>query len=121
MKVNAKVVSVFVVLVFLLANTQTFIPLTDGQEGSLVVDEAYWLRLANNAWKYFQPGIGIDSTTGLQSTGLGYLIFTDWDLGVYIQAIIAANKLGILNTDGPWGADARINKTLAFFKLVNST
>jgi hypothetical protein len=82
----------------------------------LVIDRAYWLRLANNAWNYFQPGVGVDSTTGLHSAGLGYPYFTDWDLGVYIQAIIAANQLGILSNSGSWGADARFNLILTFLQ-----
>jgi len=72
--------------------------------------------LANNAWKYFQPGVSVDSTTGLHSAGLGYPYFTDWDLGVYIQSIIAANQLGILSRSGSWGADARFNKILTFLQ-----
>ena len=115
MKIRAKnLVVFFLVFVYLFGITQP--PVIKGQEATLVGDQAYWLRLANNAWNYFQPGVGIDSTTGLQSSGLGYLLFTDWDLGIYIQAIIAANQLGILSTDGPWGADARINKTLTFLQ-----
>ena len=95
MKVKAKrVVGVFLIFLFLFGSAQLFVPMTEGQQGSLVVDRAYWLRLANNAWKYFQPGVGVDSTTGLHSAGLGYPYFTDWDLGIYIQAIIDANQVG---------------------------
>ena len=95
--------------------------MTEGQQGSLVVDRAYWLGLANNAWKYFQPGVGVDSTTGLHSAGLGFPYFTDWDLGVYIQSIIDVNRLGILSTGGTWGADARFNKILAFLQTRQLT
>lgn len=117
MKVKAKhVVAFFLIFMFLLGITQPLVPATEGKQGSLVVDQAYWLRLANNAWKYFQPGVSVDSTTGLHSSGLGYPFFTDWDLGVYIQAIIDTNQLGILSTSGTWGANARINKILTFLQ-----
>ena len=72
-----------------------------------------WL---NNAWKYYQPGVAVDSTTGLHSAGLGYPYFTDWDLGVYIQAIIDVSKLGILSSSGTWGADERFSKILTFLQ-----
>lgn len=117
MKVKAKrVVGVFLIFLFLFGFAQFFVPVTEGQQSSLLVDRSYWLRLANNAWKYYQPGVGVDSTTGLHGAALGYPYFTDWDLGVYIQTIIDVNKLGILSTSGTWGADARINKILAFLQ-----
>ena len=68
-----------------------------------------------------QPGVGVNSNTGLHAASLEYNEFTDWDLGVYIQATIAANKLGILSTDGSWGADARFNKILTFLKTRQLT
>ena len=95
--------AVFFVLMLLLGIAQFFVPITEGQQGNLVVDRSYWLRLANNAWNYYQPGVSVDSATGLHSAGLGFNEFTDWDLGVYIQAIIDANKLGILSTGGVLG------------------
>ena len=107
---------VFLIFMFLLGIVQLFVPMTEGQQSSLVVDRSYWLRLANNAWNYFQPGVGVDSSTGLHSAGLGYPYFTDWDLGVYIQAIIDANQLGILSNSGTWGADARFNHILTFLQ-----
>lgn len=117
LKVKAKhVVAFFLIFMFLLGITQPLVPETKGQQGSLVVNQAYWLRLANNAWKYYQPGVSVDPTTGLHSSGLGYPYFTDWDLGVYIQAIIDTNQLGILSTTGTWGANARINKILTFLQ-----
>ena len=115
------VVSIFIIFIFLLGNAQNIFPITAGQQANLVVDRSYWLRLANNAWKYYQPGVGVDSTTGLHSAGLGFNDFTDWDLGVYIQATIDANKLGILDTGGSWGADARFNKILTFLKTRQLT
>ena len=116
-KVKAKrIVGVFFIFLFLFGVAQLFVPVTEGQQGSLVVDRAYWLRLANNAWQYFQPGVAVDSTTGLHGASLGYPYFTDWDLGVYIQAIIDVSKLGILSSDGAWGADERFSKILTFLQ-----
>ena len=100
----------------MLGIAQIFVPVTEGQQGSLVVDRSYWLGLANNAWKYFQPGVGVDSSSGLHSAGLGYPYFTDWDLGVYIQATIDANQLGILSSSGIWGADSRISLIMNFLQ-----
>jgi hypothetical protein len=108
-------------LMLLLGIAQFFVPSTEGQQGNLVVDRSYWLRLANNAWNYYQPGVGVDSTTGLHSAGLEYPYFTDWDLGVYIQAIIDANQLGILSNSGSWGADSRFNKILTFLQTRQLT
>ena len=113
---SKRLVVILLILMLLFGMTQVFIPVTEGQQASLVVDRSYWLRLANNAWKYFQPGVGVDSTTGLHSAGLGYPYFTDWDLGVYIQAIIDANQLGILSSSGIWGADSRISLIMNFLQ-----
>jgi hypothetical protein len=77
--------------------------------------------LANDAWKYFQPDVGVDSTTGLHSASLGFPYLTDWDLGIYIQSIIAVNQLGILSASGTWGADARFNKILTFLQTRQLT
>ena len=113
MKVKAKrVVGVFLIFLFLCGFGQLFVPVTEGQQSSLVVDRAYWLRLANNAWNYFQPGVGVDSTTGLHSAGLGYPYFTDWDLGVYIQAIIDVNQLGILSNKWHLGSRCEIQQNI---------
>ena len=121
LKVKTKhVVAVFLICVLLFGVAQMFVPLTNVQ-GSLVVDQSYWLRLANNAWNYYQPGVSVDSNTGLHSAGLGWPYFTDWDLGVYIQAIIDANQLGILSTGGTWGADARLTKIMNFLQTRQLT
>ena len=65
------------------------------------INSTVWLAVAANAWAYFQPGVGVDSTTGLPLT-----YFTDWDLGVYIQAVIDANKTGLIGTDGACNSSA---------------
>ena len=44
-----------------------------------------------------QPGVGVDNNTGLPyATAYGFYAFTDWDLGVYIQAIIDAQELNLI-------------------------
>jgi hypothetical protein len=52
----------------------------------------FWLTLSNNAWNYFQPGVGVDASTGLAQGAMGSRGFTDWDLGLYIQAIGVPEK-----------------------------
>ena len=54
-----------------------------------------WTKVATNAWSYFQPGVGVDPSTGLPyACGTYFEFFTDWDLGVYIQAVIDAQEAG---------------------------
>ena len=84
---------------------------TPGVDGT-----AYWMSLATNAWQYFQVGNSVNSATGLHASGQDYPYFTDWDLGVYIQAIIDAEKLGIISNNGTYGADWRFNEILAFLE-----
>lgn len=81
-----------------------------------VGSNTYWMSLATDAWQYFQVGTSVDSTTGLHGAALNYPYFTDWDLGVYIQAIIDAEKLGIISNNGIYGADWRFNKILTFLE-----
>ncbi len=85
-------------------------------ESSTVMDSAVWRDVARSAWRYFEPGTGVDSTTGLPSAVAGWPYFTEWDLGVYIQAIIDAQKLGLISKDGEWGADYRFDKVLTFLE-----
>lgn len=75
-----------------------------------------WTDYAQTAWKYYQPGVGVNSITGLHYANKDWHRFTDWDLGSYILAIIDAEKLGILSTNGEWGAEYRINKILDFLQ-----
>jgi hypothetical protein len=76
-----------------------------------------WDEVAENAWAYFQPGFGVDNNTGLPyAGGTGFEAFTDWDLGAYIQAVIDAKEVGIINATGPWGFDDRINLVLTFLE-----
>ncbi len=93
-------------------------------ESNPSMDTATWKAIATNAWNFFQPGRGVDSTKGLPASSIGWNYFTDWDLGVYIQAIIDAQKIGLIGTDGEWGSRARFDKIINFLEtreLVNGT
>jgi hypothetical protein len=76
----------------------------------------FWLNLARDAWDYFQPGIGVDSGTGLPKNIVGSNEFTDWDLAHYIQAVLDVEQLGILSSSGAWGVGDRLDKVLAFLE-----
>ena len=73
---------------------------------------SYWKTLAGNAWNYFAPGVGVDAQTGLPHGDVDYAFYTDWDLGFYVQAIMDAQKIGLIERTGAWGADDRIDKVL---------
>lgn len=93
----------------------------DGGSGLVVsgqsVNSSVWRSIAANAWAYFQPGIGVDANTGLPyASGQNFKAFTSWDLGVYIQAIIDAQKLGLVGSGGSWGTNARLMKVMAFLE-----
>ena len=80
------------------------------------VNGPVWEAVAANAWQYFQPDTGVERNTGLPKASLYYPYFTDWDLGVYIQAVIDANKTGLIGYAGDWGSSARIEKVLTFLE-----
>jgi hypothetical protein len=92
-------------------------------ESGQIMNSTVWRQVAANAWQYFQPGVGVDSTTGLPNSGMGVPYFTDWDLGVYIQAVLDATKLGLIDMNGSWGFNARIDKVLTFLETreLNAT
>jgi hypothetical protein len=87
-------------------------------ESAQTINSTVWMQVAANAWQYFQPGVGVDSNTGLPYAGgaTGFHYFTDWDLGVYIQAVIDANKTGLIGNDGAWGSSARLEKVVSFLE-----
>jgi len=82
---------------------------------------SYWITWANNAWRYFQPDIGVIRSTGLSTAGLGYPYFTEWDLGTYIFAILDAEKIGILPRTGDWGSTYRLDKVMNFLSTRTLT
>ena len=92
-------------------------------ESSPYLNSTVWKAVAANAWAYYQVGRGVDSTTGLPASGYGWNYFTDWDLGVYIQAVIDAEKIGLITKTGEWGATARLEKVIRFLETreLNST
>jgi hypothetical protein len=115
--VKAGHLAVTAILIVILLSLPVYVHFGINQlENADVGSKSFWKTLATNAWEYFQPGKGVDATTGLHLASIGYPHFTEWDLGVYIQAIIDAQKLGILSSDGTWGADARIEKILTFLE-----
>lgn len=87
------------------------------------LNSSVWRQVASYAWNYFQPGTGVDSRTGLPASGDTVSFFTDWDIGVYLQAVMDAQKVGLIGSDGPWGSSARIDKVLSFLETrdLNST
>jgi hypothetical protein len=86
-------------------------------ESAQTMNSTIWGQVAANAWRYFQPGVGVDSTTGLPyNGGSDSRYFTDWDLGVYIQAVIDANVTGLIGTDGAWNSSARLEKVVSFLE-----
>ena len=117
----------FVLLVsfFAFAPMQAWSPLKwfgGGEKSTLLassraVNTTVWKGIAANAWAYFQPGIGVDSKTGLPYAGASdFKVFTDWDLGVYIQSVIDAQKIGLITTDGDWGSNERLEKVVHFLE-----
>jgi hypothetical protein len=87
-------------------------------ESAQTINSTVWRAVAANAWQYFQPGVGVDSNTGLPYAGgaTGFHYFTDWDLGVYIQAVIDAQNLNLTTTDGAWGSSTRLEKVVSFLE-----
>ncbi len=81
------------------------------------VTSAVWLGVAADAWAYFQPGVGVDANTGLPYADSPYFkAFTAWDLGVYIQAVIDAQELGLVGTEGAWGSSQRLQHVMSFLQ-----
>ena len=85
-------------------------------ETAKVANSNMWKGVANNAWQYFQPGVGVDANTGLPYAGLGYPYFTDWDLGSYIEAVMDAQKTGLINASGTWGSSMRLERVVSFLE-----
>ena len=86
------------------------------QESTSHDSSKFWLTLAGNAWNYFQPGVGVDATTGLVLGSTVYPYITDWDNALYIQAVVDAEKLGMLDANGTWGANSRIDRVLTLLE-----
>jgi hypothetical protein len=86
-------------------------------ESAETVNSTVWRAVATSAWAYFQLGVGVDSKTGLPYAGASeFKGFTDWDLGVYIQAVIDAQKIGLISVNGAWGANERLDNVVRFLE-----
>ncbi|MCW4047213.1 MAG: DUF3131 domain-containing protein [Candidatus Bathyarchaeota archaeon] len=112
---------VVAILVALLLASPFYFQLGNNQVKPIRGSKTYWMAMAENAWEYYQPGKGVNPQTGLHGAGLSYPYFTSWDLGTYIQALIDARELGLLQKDGPWGFDDRVQKILTFLNTRNLT
>ena len=73
-----------------------------------------WLNWAKTAWNYFQPGVGVNSVTGLERSTLSFPCATDWSVGGYIYSVILARKMNLIGDNGPWQFNDRISKVLNF-------
>ena len=80
-----------------------------------------WQAWAAIAWAYFQPTVGVNSNTGLNYGTSNWHRVTDWDLATYVQAILAAERLGILQPEGTWGSTRRIERILRFLETRTLT
>ncbi|MCW4029686.1 MAG: DUF3131 domain-containing protein [Candidatus Bathyarchaeota archaeon] len=87
------------------------------------VNSTVWMAIAQYAWNFFQPGVGVSQLGLPYSGGVDYPAFTDWDLGSYIQAVIAAEKIGLIGVDGAWGSSGRFEKVVTFLETreLNAT
>ncbi len=82
--------------------------------GGVTLSRQQWVSYAQVAWSFFQPGVGVSPSTGLIYASPYWHEFTDWDLAGYMQAVLAAQKLGLINSVGPWGAEYRLSLVLNF-------
>jgi hypothetical protein len=87
------------------------------------VNAETWKAVAKYAWGYFAPDVGVDIGTGLPGSSGSLYPFTDWDLGVYIQAVIDAQSIGLIDSTDEWGSSARLEKVMTFLETreLNAT
>jgi len=74
------------------------------------------MKRAEIAWRYYQPGVGVNPNTGLNYPTKNWHIITDWDLGTYIIALVDAEELGLIEKPGAWGLTERANMVLNFLE-----
>jgi len=123
---KAKYIVAFAILAVLLISFFASLVIQNSKliESGKPYNTSVWLGVAANAWAYFQPGVGVDPNTGLPyAAGTNFKAFTAWDLGCYIQAVIDAQKLGLVSTGGAWGSSARLDKVINFLETrpLNAT
>ncbi len=83
---------------------------------SVAVGTDPWLEWASIAWRYYQPGKGVNPTTGLHYGTLDWHYITDWDTGNYLIAILDARALNLIQDTGEWGTDYRLDKVLHYLE-----
>jgi hypothetical protein len=96
----------------------TFFPKEPGLiKSAQSINSSVWMQVAANAWAFYTPDVGVDSVTGLPyAASSDFRGFTDWDLGSYIQAIIDAQEIGLIDINGNLGSYARFNAVLTFLE-----
>ena len=52
-------IAVSVIIIVILFASQAFLPISYHQVNT-ADGEVYWKKIAENAWQYFQPGVGVD-------------------------------------------------------------
>ena len=75
-------------------------------------DSLDWLGIARVAWRYYQPGVGVNPETGINRAKLDWDALTDWNTGSYIIATIEAHRLGLVESNGTWGFRDRMGRVL---------
>jgi len=120
--VNSKLLRLRPVIACLLLVATVLLPSVSASQNSLApatYSTSDWLNWASKAWQYYQPGIGVNSASGLHRATLGWNCFTDWDLGTYIFSIIFARRLNLISdgsASGDWQFTDRINRLLTFLQ-----
>jgi len=109
LRVSSRLLNGLAFLSLLVASCFVFAP-------ALAADTNAWRDWASVAWRYYQPGVGVETNSGLHRGTLDWHYITDWDVGSYISAIIDAEALGIIQKSGTWGADYRLDKVLVFLE-----
>ncbi len=84
-------------------------------ESADVMNNAVWKAVAQYAWQYFERD-NINGETGLPAANIGFPYFTDWDLAVYIQAVLDAGEIDLIEKEGTWGRDYRLEKIVTFLE-----
>ena len=107
-------------IVMILFSTFLLLPIGNCEK-QINSDREYWQDLAEKAWQFYQPDRAVNSHTGLHGAAVDWPYFTEWDLGTYIQAIIDARELGLIQNDGQWGFNSRIEKILHFLQTRQLT
>ena len=111
-----------IILLMILITLSLYGPFVGEHTGLTVkADDSQWESWAGKAWKYFEPGVGVDPDTGLGKAGQYWPYFTEWDLGTYIFAILDAEMIGILPSGGEWGSTNRIDKIITYLETRELT